>query len=386
MGSTAYAANGSSDGDKDKAVDEFLAPTVNPAMQTTMSLLEKYGIDERNQKYEGAYTLEETDSGTRLVVRYTRTHNAANSLLAALKEVQAESPIAIDIIPVDFNMAESEAVAALLMGADSPLVTEYGLTPTIAVVDMMTGKVNVETSDLLEGEAARGPSDALSLSIEGVDIDVHLGVGQPMDLQYSRNDDAAPYSGGIALDSGNVGVTMGFTWVRWSDGELMGSTAEHAWEETGVSTWYSNGLVGTRYFYNTKTDSTLLRSSPQSQFNHNMYVGDSTTSNRRDVVGALNNLAYGTPMAINGRFGLRPATTVIGVGAFTGGKGPFVLTSSGACSAGDSGGPWIQTDGVGDVIAAGQHVGRAYYSGAYRCVVSPLGPISSAMAASIYTR
>lgn len=385
VGSAAYAANPGPNQKPDPAADALLAPTANQKMQQTLALLEKYNVDDRNADYKGAYSLEQLDNGTKLLARYSTNHPASARLLEALKQVQKEAPLPIELVPFTFDLAKSNVVAAQIMAKDSILAVKYGLTPTIAVVDQATGTVNVETSDTSPEAQSLGTNGELMVALDGVNIDVRIGSGKPIDYQYSRNSDAAPWSGGIALDNGAYGVTASFTWRHWGDNELMLATAEHAWEESGVSTWYNNGVVGTRYYYNTATDATLLRSSPLSQFNPNIYVGSSTTTDVRPVVGALNNLPLGTALALDGRWGLQAATSVGWQGAYSSRKGPFVLTYSGSCQPGDSGGPWIQTDASGNVIAAGQHVGRAYYSGAYRCIISPLGPISTAMGASIYT-
>lgn len=382
----AYAADSVTDPTPDAEsarIDALLAPTQNDGLLATLTALSSVGVDEASTLYRGMFATEFDDSGNRLIVRYSPTHPAAGQFVEAVRSAQSNSPLALELVELDVDLTQLHAVAAELTRPDSAIAARLGIAPTIAVVDEVSGTVVVEIDS--DGAGQRNAGYPSEFVVDDVIVEVRSG-GAEMEYQVSRNADLAPWSGGIALDNGTAHVTMSFTWQRWSDGELMGATAEHAYQLTGLSSWYNSYLVGTRTFYNVAADVTLLRSSPKSQFNHNMYIGTSTTSTRRDVVTALNTLPNGTQIALNGRFGLRAATPVYAQGAYTSLGGPYVLVTNGACDAGDSGGPWIGTVSAGgNIIATGQHVGRATYAGALRCIVAPLGPMSTALAASIYT-
>lgn len=190
-------------------------------------------------------------------------------------------------------------------------------------------------------------------------------------------------------------ASAGFNWKKHT-GEIMASTAEHGFQLAGVSTWRNNGvIVGSRYYYHIAADTTLLRGSPSiSAFSPNMYIGSSGTSIRRDVASAVTSNQAGKQVALNGRFGLRPAVTVLSytrtIATSWGSVGPvqFVSTELG-CAGGDSGGPWLQTlSGSGKNVAVGQHAGKfgvQQLSGAIRCGFIPVQNIASKLSATVHT-
>lgn len=182
-GSAAYAANADPDQTTDPSVEALLAPTVNPKMQQTMALLEKYSVDQRDAEYRGAYSLEQIDGGTKLLARYSTSHPASARLLEALKQVQKEAPLPVELVPFTFDLEKSYDVAQHVSGKDSILVSEYGITPTIAVVDEATGTVTVETSDTSETARSLAKNGKLRLSVDGVNVDVSIGVGRPLVFQ-----------------------------------------------------------------------------------------------------------------------------------------------------------------------------------------------------------
>ena len=178
--------------------------------------------------------------------------------------------------------------------------------------------------------------------------------------------------------------TLGFVWRRNSTGERMGGTANHCGNS---SSWYSTGtFVGSMWSYHPGTDSMMLRSSPTSGFNPNMWVGPYNSTLARLLVKGTYVSAVNCAVALSASRSGQHVTTVRSVGTLAVLNGTTVyltVMNSSSCKAGDSGAPWFSTrSSDGQALAHGQHVGL--YSGAY-CAYVPVAAIGTAHGFTIAT-
>ena len=254
-------------------------------------------------------------------------------------------------------------------------VTATGVDPdTGEVIVYTSGRLSTPVHRVVEsGELGSGP------------VPVRVATSRGEFVEQSRLDDSAPWSGGGKLQpttslAAQAYCTMGFVWKKWGSGELMGSTAEHCYEAQHYTNWYNYGTyVGVRYYYDTQADAMFLRSSPASQFNPNVFVGDQYTTTLRWVVGASGGPILNAPVALSGGNSGLTVGHITGWGTYYLGKGPIVMTSLSTCIPGDSGSPWLTTESDGDVIAHGQHLG--IFNGS--CGFIHVQTISAALSASI---
>lgn len=314
-----------------------------------------------------------------LLVKYDRgaADSQVEAFLDRLARVPGTDDISILADPVLFNEAEMAGFALEIATDSGEWANRLGLAViTGASVDSRSGQVVVYSSDDVRSS---------SVVVDAIPIRIHGSEEGPE--EQSRYDDSAPWPGGtnIRIDSslGSADCTMGFTWRKGGSNELMGSTAEHCYEGTGVSTWYNQGtVVGTRYHTSYVRDTFLFRSSPRSRFNPNVWVGSPTTTDLRWVVGAQPTPVIGGAVALSGaNSGLHAGTNLENNHFTPSGKGPMTITSVTECVGGDSGGPWLTTQVDGVVIAHGQHYGRFVTS--HQCLYVPVTPISAALSASI---
>lgn len=372
-----------------------IAGITDQALDDTLQMLQDAGVSDANPAFRGKTTLEVTEGGKGLTLRYDGSADNAATLRAAIDSVIGKTAIPVTVKQSDFSISGREALATALMTPSSGLAKLYGIgSPTSAAVNQVTGEVSVTLQGPVPA-GARLSNGKDQIDVDGVPVQLIPGAEVSVDFQVSRNADAAPWSGGIDMHNGSASLSQGFTWRKWGTGELMGSTAEHGYQVTGITSWYNNAsLVGNRYYYNVAADTSLLRSSPGSSFNANMYIGSATTTERRWVVSAVDTIPSGLQTALNGASGLKPAATIGPFsftipGAVSGTTiGPIRYVNSSNCLSGDSGGPWIRTNNDGTIIAVGQHVGlvtNGFYGVYNDCAFVPVVQISSALSASIYT-
>lgn len=337
-----------------------------------------------------ASTTMDPDSGV-LTVSYNEKADAATvtAFLGRLEKVATNSELEIKSDGVGFASAERVEAARSIAQDSKSWASKLGLDDIVGTdVDPATGAVLVFTSEPVE--QARVPSPAF---VGSIPIAVQ-GSSGGVDLQ-DRVDDYAPWTGGARIRHDSVATapaecTLGFTWRKNETGELMGSTAEHCYEETGWSFWYNWGtFAGNRYYYNSVRDTTLLRGSPVGSFSASVFVGAATTGVIRDVNSAQPSVVINGAVALSGGISGLTVGSNISAGFFDSytGKGPMVRTTVSSCSAGDSGSPWLTTlSGSGDAVAHGQHVGRITVAGAYQCLYMPVSVIAPALTATIATR
>lgn len=220
-----------------------------------------------------------------LTVVYNAAAEAAAvaKFLARVDEVAAKAPLKIERSDAGYSIEQRSETARQIATAGPVWAKKLGLGNIVgAEVDPETGAIVVFTSDPVGDADARR-----SVMVDSVPVLVQ-GSAQGLELQ-SRVDDYAPWTGGARIRHDNVATgpaecTLGFTWRKNETGELMGSTAEHCFEETGWSSWYNWGtFVGSRYYYSTTRDTTLLRGSPLNSFSASVFVGSAVTNDIRDV-------------------------------------------------------------------------------------------------------
>lgn len=350
--------------------------------------LDKAGIF---TKFPDVYGSAKVDPTTGvLTVSYDGATNpeSARLFLDQLNTVSQRAELKIQAVDAGFSSAGRSELARKIATGHKAWAPQLGLRDIVgAEVNAETGGITVYTS-----EPASELGNRAAASAEGVAVSV-VGSSGAVEFQ-SRVDDYAPWTGGARIRHDSVATgpaecTLGFTWRKNQSGELMGSTAEHCFEETGYSNWYNWGaFVGTRYYYSNVRDTTLLRGSPQSSFSASVFVGSATTSDIRDVNNAQPSPIVGGAIALSG--GISGLT--VGENLATGfyaqsGEGPMVRTSVSTCAGGDSGSPWLTTlAGSGDAVAHGQHVGRVSVGGQWQCLYMPVFAIASALTATIATR
>jgi len=248
------------------------------------------------------------------------------------------------------------------------------------------------------GAVGDAPSSTASeLIIDGVSVTVRPGMPDgPAIVEQSRDDDVAPWSGGASLrpdttQSSSAFCTAGFNWRRWSTGELYSSTADHCYRNGSRPNWYNWGtLLGTVFLYSDQVDTVMLRTSPRSQVNPNVFVGNNNTTTVRWVTAVSPGPFVSQVVALSGGNSGLTATTVFATGTFDAGVGPMATTAMTTCVPGDSGSPVLTTSSSAsgsNVTAHGQHRGQwnEDHTWAGRCVFLPVVSISAALSVSILT-
>lgn len=365
---------------EEQAGSAALAETENDDLVTTIADLEEASVIGANSRYGDLVAQVEVLEDGSVELRYWQGHELADQLVAAAKTVGESTALSLALTPVDFDPKQVFESARELSENDPEVLRSLGLGFIDSVsIDTRTGALTIYGADALVAE----------VDYEGNQARVETGVKTVLQNRY---DDGAPWSGGAVLSmNSSLGTladcTAGFNWRKWSSNELMGSTAEHCYESSGVSTWYNWGVaVGNRYYYSTSRDTFLMRSSPQNSFNPNVFVGAANTSVIRWVVGGMASEPIGSAIALSGGNSGLNVGTIRNTAFTSGGKGPWRETTVSACQGGDSGGPWLTTlSGSGNVIAHGQHGGvRQYPGGVLRCFYMPVTPISAALSASLH--
>lgn len=255
-----------------------------------------------------------------------------------------------------------------------------------------------ETGTVEVGAVGDAPSSTASeLTIDGVSVTIRPGIPDgPAIIEQSRDDDVAPWSGGASLrpnttQSSSAFCTAGFNWRRWSTGERYSSTADHCYANGSRPSWYNWGtLLGTVFLYSDQVDTVMLRTSPQSQVNPNVFVGNNNTTTVRWVTAVSGGPSVSEVVALSGGNSGLTATTVVATGTFDAGVGPMATTAMTTCVGGDSGSPVLTTSSSAsgsNVTAHGQHKGEwdEDHTWAGQCVFLPVISISAALSVSILT-
>ncbi|WP_137845832.1 hypothetical protein [Microbacterium sp. 2FI] len=240
-----------------------------------MRSLEKASIVGANSRFGELVAQVEVRPDGGLEIRYWSGHALAKGLVTAATQTAKSTSLPISLVPVDWDPQQVFESARELSANDPTTLRATGLSSVDSVsIDTRTGELTVYSNDAV----------AATISVDGVNAEVETGVKTVL---QNRQDDAAPWSGGAVLRTDSSlstapHCTAGFNWRKWTTGEIMGSTAEHCYESSGVTTWKNYGVtVGSRYYYNTARDTFLMRSAPQSQFNPNVFVGAANTNDVR---------------------------------------------------------------------------------------------------------
>lgn len=338
----------------------------------SMLALEKVGAIGAEGVYDGLYLGSELVDGDTIVVRYNNTAEAARKFESLVRAAAEEAPLKIELRGVAVDPGALNRLAAEVSAGDSTKLRALGVTGVSAVgIDDTTGELTVQVS---------GKTPRSAAVIDGVKV--NFAPSATVDFQ-SRQLDSNPWSGGALLNGGRC--TAGFNWKKWSSGEVMGSSAEHCFEATNISTW-KNGAAnwGTRYYYSKPVDAFLSRSNPQGQYSATAFLGGPSSNDFRKVTTASADVSGGVVAFGGGVSGLSAGKNT-SFTFYASGKGPFRLTTVTSCVGGDSGGPWLTTHSNRTINAIGQH-GGYYDDGSRRgCFYMPVTKISGALSASIYT-
>jgi len=210
----------------------------------------------------------------------------------------------------------------------------------------------------------------------------------------SREDDFEPWAAGatIIAPSGAL-CTLGWNWRRWSNSQIVGSTARHC----ANLTWYNNGTwVGTVFQSHQATDSALMSGTTNSPIDYSpsVFVGGTVsnpnTSVSRYVIGVDTNWIAGDQVAMSGATtGLNTNTVKYPTYTLPSCTGEYaglvgVLMQNHSTAPGDSGGPWLTTQtGTGYVYAHGQHFGHGCATGNSGSFFIKLSAISAAQGVSL---
>lgn len=380
----AVAAPGTSN-DDGKDVDAVLAPTVNDDLFETSRQLEKAGILGARSDLSSLIADSRIAEDGALELVYFSGDARVSEALEIIDTVNMAAPLEIRTVPIKSDPVRMHAIAERLSLGSEENLTLLGVASISGVrVDVERGVFVVTVPD----QKALAQTEALS--VDGYPVEFEAGISVQA---QSRDWDWAPWSGGIALRNtstlGDPNCTSGFNWQRWSDGERMGSTAEHCYTPQTQSWRYNHGNpVGQRYYFHYGRDVFLMRSyGGINQFAPNVFVGGTTTNTLRTVVGNMATPPVGGAVALSAaKSGLHTAT-ILSNGYYAGGIGPLTITNGLFCQGGDSGGPWLATNTAGNVIAYGQHFGALVdaQGNVLRCLFMPVTPISAITKASIMT-
>lgn len=384
--SVASATPPSDDTELDAEVADILGATENDSLFAATALLESLGVLGAQSPLASIVADSEISEDGALILTYYSEAPEVDDLLERIAEAAANSSIAIRAVPVGSDpVALGEMARRLSVGTETDLRSLGVSEISFVRADTATGTLIVGTDDVTIQR--RGIA-----SFEG--YPVRFEAGGEVQTQ-SRDWDSAPWSGGVALRNnasiGSAACTAGFNWSKWGTNERMGSTAEHCYSSASGSIRYNHGTaVGTRYYYNVARDTFLMKSSGGiGRFNPNVFVGGTTTTTIRNVVGSMAMPPVNGAVALSGaRSGLHTAK-ILSNNSYANGVGPLTVTDGKFCMGGDSGGPWLATNNSGNVIAYGQHYGAFANSSTgaiLNCLFVPVTPISAALSASILTK
>lgn len=278
--------------------------------------------------------------------------------LERAREIIASSGTRLDVefVRVEFTKSELEQLSDYLFANQLEWAGVVGVGGGYnPVLNRVILQVNAEYKD----------ADQLVDAIERLDDPrIIMQVFEPVEgwsPESSRYADYAPWSAGIeiygTIYGSTWGCTSGWNYQRASTGQRYGSTAAHC----SPYDWYHNGTywIGTPSVSNWSVDNKLLSGSTYAP---TVYVTD---TDWRFVTEIETSWTYGGLVAMSG------ATTGLTVSSvylptytlpacaptsYYGMSG--VLMQQHYTDHGDSGGPWLTTQGgTGYVVAHGQHYG-----------------------------
>ncbi|MDO5735222.1 MAG: hypothetical protein Q4P15_01965 [Propionibacteriaceae bacterium] len=205
--------------------------------------------------------------------------------------------------------------------------------------------------------------------------------------EEARNNDPLPRTGGSSLTFGASGCTAGFNWREWGSGRLLGSTAQHCY---GTSFYNNGNLWGTTVGSGNFT-ADVRGLSGSNQYGPTVYVGTTTTNDKRTVVTAKASWVVGDIVAFGGGRSSGYSTAyvtnpnyVLPSGISCGQNRRGVLMDRHNTTGGDSGGPWLTARSDLKIIAHGQHYGYDICLSGNSFFI-PVNTISGGLGASILT-
>jgi hypothetical protein len=327
----------------------------------------------------------DTDRDRLLINYYSRADpERVRAFLDAVDKIVASGAMSIELVPVDYSSADIETVIARIMDDRDTWAQRFGIGEIIgAGVDDAIGGIQILGTGMKPGQRSEAEGYPVSF-VEGGEV-----------VAQNRVVDSQPFTGGARLNltaGSGLLCTMGWTWRKWSTGELLGGSAQHCNTDSGSNLFYnSSTFLGSRWYYNTQTDIMLLRSSPMHQFQPRVFIGGTNTSYSTDVVYTVGAPTVGEVVALSaaGSGGPHVGTvytvySLLNIPPY-GNIGPLALTTVTACAGGDSGGPWLTTDGLGGAWAHGSHFGYVKIGPNKYCAFIPVINQSAAVSASIVT-
>ena len=348
------------------------------------------------------YGLHRVDWDNSSIVIYLTDEQQTSSVKQELETAAASVDAGISI---EFQTAPTTTMEELDQASQNLFATHANWAQDPSAVYYTIPDVPNATIRVGHGElAARAelPDEGMTASGDAYTIEYTVEPGGTTTEAGSRIDDQGGWTGGNWL--GNNAVTaatannshcgLGFTWRRWSDGALLGGTAEHCiniragecvWTGDSFPTLFHNQRVlGTAVTTDPGSDSAFLAPAHQTSFNATTWVGGPATTVERSVTGAKDIDAVDNVVVLSGARNGPPATeTVVIAVRRTSCYGPKTVMQDYVSERGDSGSPWLTTYGDGTVRAHGQHHGRGYYLGVLRSLYTPVSVISGRLQASI---
>lgn len=373
------------------AAAELMSPTATPFMDQVRAV----GVDVEAtfEKFPDVHTRYEVDAdaGT-FSIRYFNGADPARQAeyISTVKQAMGEAAATLSIEPAGYLLSANEAVLAQIVSREGEWAERIQGGEIVGAPDPLgDGVVRVG----IQGEVA---PEWTSFEVDGVPVEITTSK-DPLIALESRWVDYSPYSPGGRLNNsaGAFKCTTGFGWRRWSDNKLMGSTAAHcATGIGGVNSFYNAGnLVGSRSVVSTTRDSMSL--TPGGSIAPNVFVGPVGTSTIFPLKGA-SVLPVGSPIAFSGAKTGSHVSSVAATGlslsyqakanngtwyAITGLTGTWSQSTDG----GDSGGPWITSNGSNQAFAHGSHTGKTTIPGVgvYSSFMD-INKVSAALQATIY--
>ncbi len=268
-----------------------------------------------------------------------------------------------------------------------------------AVDNIVGGSVDEVTGRIFA--SARGEAGALQTAARkyfGNVVDVQGGAAPQRQGRYN---DTSPYASGNALwldqfdPRQTADCTSGFNWLRHSDGLRYASWAGHC-APAGTTVFHQSttqriGFVGTRYFNDNEFIDFAYIKMTVGAVSGTVWVGSKTTNDLRRVTTSDSGVVTGVTACSSGaNSGLicglvRNRTSVFDDGIAT--RQLTCVSNPVVTQGGDSGGPWLTTNGDGTVKAWGQHLGRMNCAGdqAIDMVFSTVKNIATRAGASLIT-
>ncbi|MDR6866625.1 hypothetical protein J2Y69_001218 [Microbacterium resistens] len=296
--------------------------------------------------------------------------------LAAVGEIAKGSPFPIEVEANSYNLAAQTALVEKIAGDHAKWSEEFG-AEIVSISPEKDGPIQVTTYGPV-GSQQEYVIDGITVRVTGVEQLEGMG-------PQGRTDDTSPWTAGSRIKNTSI-CTQGFRWERWAAPyEVMGGTARHC----GGGLWSSNlgSSIGYGHIFSAAgQDQQLIRATAGS-WGSTVWVSPSL---QYPVVNAQV-LLPGATIAQSLGFSGVTVTSVDQINKWVTYQGvtygPMTSSWSGTCLPGDSGGPWITTNGS-TAIAHGQHWGEwAWYSHAGNrepyCTFFDVNTISGALSATL---